>query len=86
MLISTALLLDSIIRNSVGMYSGKIAVPPGGGGLREKNEYNLSGCPNILTIRSIRGSLLPPQWVLYNSIRKIEQIHLSRSVLQGSHC
>jgi hypothetical protein len=34
MLISTALLLDSIIRNSVGMYSGKIAVPPGGGGLR----------------------------------------------------
>jgi hypothetical protein len=32
------------------------------------------------------GSLLPPQWVLYNSIRKIEQIHLSRSVLQGSHC
>jgi hypothetical protein len=33
-LISTALLLDSNIRNSV--YSGKIAVPPGGGGLRKK--------------------------------------------------
>jgi hypothetical protein len=31
MLISTALLLDSNIRNS--MYSGKIAVPPGGGGI-----------------------------------------------------
>jgi hypothetical protein len=28
---STALLLDSNIRNS--MYSGKIAVPPGGGGI-----------------------------------------------------
>jgi hypothetical protein len=34
MLISTALLLDSIIRNTVCTYSGKIAVPPGGGGLR----------------------------------------------------
>jgi hypothetical protein len=34
MLISTALLLDSIIRNSC-MYSGKIAVPPGEGGIRK---------------------------------------------------
>jgi hypothetical protein len=34
MLISTALLLDSNIRISVPMmYSGEIAVPPGGGGL-----------------------------------------------------
>jgi hypothetical protein len=32
MLITTALLLNSNIRNSVPMYSGKIAVPPGGGG------------------------------------------------------
>jgi hypothetical protein len=43
MLISTALLLDSNIRNSVGMYSGKIAVPPGGGGLilLKKNCYTV---------------------------------------------
>jgi hypothetical protein len=33
MLISTALLLDSNIRNSVRMDSGKIAVPQGGGGI-----------------------------------------------------
>jgi hypothetical protein len=36
MLISTALLLDSIIRNSV-CTPAKIAVPPGGGGLSFNN-------------------------------------------------
>jgi hypothetical protein len=41
MLISTALLFDSNIRNSVPMYSGKIAVPPGGGGIRS-NEKHMS--------------------------------------------
>jgi hypothetical protein len=35
MLISTALLLDSNIRNNVCTYSGKIAVPLSGGGLRK---------------------------------------------------
>jgi hypothetical protein len=39
MLISTALLLDSNIRNSVCRYSGKIAVPPGGGGIRKNYHY-----------------------------------------------
>jgi hypothetical protein len=49
MLISTTLLLDSIIRNSnsVCTYSGKIAVPPGGGGLRCNNNYN--NVENIVT-------------------------------------
>jgi hypothetical protein len=50
MLISTALLLDSILRNSVcSMYSGKIAVPPRGGGLRCNNNNNNNNVENVVT-------------------------------------
>jgi hypothetical protein len=47
MLISTALLFDSKIRNSIHMYSGKIAVPPG-----SRRE--------ILLLGSVRESIMTP--------------------------
>jgi hypothetical protein len=54
MLISTALLLDSNIRNSV-MYSGKIAVPPGGGGIVELLE-------SVLTYLVVKKIVYKARW------------------------